>query len=81
MSEFAPGSPWKAMMLEALRLEPALALAFAISPNSPAVSSVGGLFRPPDKCSSTCREKAKNLAESGTCDVPPRERRNPIGYY
>src|SRR3990167_1683208 len=73
MSEFAPGSPWKAMMLLALPLLLPLLLplptrAFAMSRSLPTA-------RP------EARRQAKNPAKSETCDVPPREPHAAIGYY
>src|ERR1700736_1294654 len=77
MSELAPGSPWKAITLEALS-------AFAISRTPPALAPVtvlpagcfarwiGAVNRP---------RSAKNLAKSETCDVPPREPDASIRYY
>ena len=42
---------------------------------------VGRLFRPLDKRRQPAGRAAKNLAKSGTCDVPPREPAAAIGYY
>jgi cytochrome c len=42
---------------------------------------LGGYFARRTNAVNRCGQKPKNPAKSGTCDVPPRERRTVIGYY
>jgi hypothetical protein len=70
MSEFAPGSPWKAIVLPASLppRAPVRPLAISKSPRRVHARSI----RPAEP---------KNLAKSGTCDVPPRDPAGAIEYY
>jgi hypothetical protein len=83
MSEFAPGSPWKAIVLPALLPRRAPARPLAISNPLRRCHTRQGAFTNAKAFSQTPIRpaKPKNLAKSGTCDVPPRDLGDLIEYY